>query len=150
MDKVRSHNRVHIEERPFKCETCDARRKTKAEVTSHQRVHSQNKPYPCELCGKAFKTRAETNNHVQLKHTGKNSYPCKNCTNSYLKLNDLKKHIIAVHVEDDSEKIQLKCYLCDLCNEEFTTEIEWKNHKIGDKHRFKLITVALNKSIANQ
>ena len=102
--------------------------------------------------------------HFKLIHADKACHKCKSCKKSFIRITDLKKHIISVHVKDSDltseisletpiinteicNEIEIECYFCDLCTEEFKTEAEWKKHKLEDNHRLKLVTVALDKSI---
>ena len=48
-------NHVHLNIRPFECETCSRSFKSKVMLKSHQKIHSEVLGYICPYCGKGFK-----------------------------------------------------------------------------------------------
>ncbi|KAI9099319.1 hypothetical protein DFS34DRAFT_566483, partial [Phlyctochytrium arcticum] len=58
---LQSHELVHSNLRPFKCDLCDGSFRRKFDLRRHMRsLHTAgSKPYTCELCGLGF-TRSDT------------------------------------------------------------------------------------------
>ena len=55
-DMLKEHvNHVHLNIRPFECETCSRSFKSKVMLKSHQKIHSEVLGYICPYCGKGFK-----------------------------------------------------------------------------------------------
>ena len=54
---------VHSEERPFACDQCDAKFKTKGCLRSHKHSHSDLRPFECDICSAKFKTKSKLNTH---------------------------------------------------------------------------------------
>ena len=153
----RHHQRVHNESRPFECDKCGVRRKTRTELISHTQVHSDDKPHTCQVCLKKFKTNLGIHLHLKTMHNIRTSKKCTICNAAFNKISDLKKHITIIHFADgilkesgvsgNCDDIEIDCYLCDLCSEEFKTDTDWQEHKNADHHRLKLVTLVLDKSI---
>lgn len=63
---VTFHMRIHLNERPFKCDidNCDKSFKQKSNLLQHiSSVHECNKPYTCTLCQRQFKTKFSAQEH---------------------------------------------------------------------------------------
>ncbi|KAI8998017.1 hypothetical protein BC832DRAFT_518232, partial [Gaertneriomyces semiglobifer] len=48
----RSHYRIHLNSRPFTCETCHQPFLRKHDLNRHERIHGGVKPFVCGRCGK--------------------------------------------------------------------------------------------------
>ena len=60
-DTLKQHIITHSEEKPIKCDSCDAEFARLAHLTNHHRTHTGEKPFECPVdgCGSAFKTKGE-------------------------------------------------------------------------------------------
>ncbi|KAF2362778.1 Zinc finger C2H2-type, partial [Trinorchestia longiramus] len=54
--------------RPFKCQFCASRFKSKSNQRQHERLHTGEKPYRCEICDSAFVQLASLLHHKAKNH----------------------------------------------------------------------------------
>uniref|UniRef100_F6TBZ1 C2H2-type domain-containing protein n=1 Tax=Ciona intestinalis TaxID=7719 RepID=F6TBZ1_CIOIN len=112
----RVHKLSHNDERPFACDQCEKRFKTKQLLTLHSYMHTGEKPYSCgkcdakhthtgfkphkcKHCEKRFYTAHQLLLH-QHNHDGKKLFHCKLCTASYCRSSALSKHVILKHTRN--------------------------------------------------
>lgn len=55
--------------RPFSCNFCDSRFKTKQHLTQHQRLHTGEKPYSCLYCQARFTQMTPLKRHIAKMHS---------------------------------------------------------------------------------
>jgi KRAB domain-containing zinc finger protein len=49
------YQRVHCEERPFRCDVCDKSFAIQTDFKRHKIMHSEERPYDCEVCNMSFR-----------------------------------------------------------------------------------------------
>ena len=132
---LKRHMNVHSKERPFKCEHCGTKCKTKQNLQSHMDVHSKEKPFKCEDCGEGFTRKPTLTRHLQT-HTNERPSKCEQCDYVTTFSHNLKRHIKTKHFEtksgqhstnhattpDASKPFKLR-WICGLsyCGREFNT-----------------------------
>ncbi|PSN52350.1 hypothetical protein C0J52_18093 [Blattella germanica] len=95
---LKSHEKIHIPERPHSCNYCDKKFVDASELKRHILTHTGEKPHICELCGKMFRERYRLKIHMRY-HTGERPAGI-----------ILRKHM----------RVHLKDYSCAKCGAEFT------------------------------
>ena len=129
--KMKEHEIVHSNERPFKCDFCEKLFKRKETCSSHmERVHSQHmmkcklepnletpvtapkkkeknpRVYDCGICGKLFPCPSNLKIHTRM-HTGERPFKCSYCPKDYRHKQDLNLHVKSVHPESIEESLNL-------------------------------------------
>ena len=90
----------HTTEKPFGCEFCQYRGKTKADIKSHVRVHYNEAQETCPEDNCTFTCRAKITlkQHLATVHRGNSpQYACHVCEKKYFKGSDLTKHLVKAH-----------------------------------------------------
>lgn len=80
------HKLLHISDRPFKCNRCDAYFKTTRWRAKHVRkVHIKIPLHTCEYCGEEFFIKDKYDMHVIGKHTYNYLHNCNECNRGFLR-----------------------------------------------------------------
>ena len=90
----------HTDHKPFSCEFCDYRGKTRADIKSHVRIHYNEVQHSCPEVDCNFSCRAKITlkQHLQTVHLGNSpTYACHVCEEKYFKGSDLTKHLVKEH-----------------------------------------------------
>lgn len=141
------------EEKKYKCVICGLQYKNKMCLRYHSKLkhgdpaNLQNQSYGCEYCGQTFKSTTYLKQHVKKKHDDDEDY-----VTSSVKARNKYKHVYIEKpppkVSDDENVIACeevpepesadksdleKRYICDVCENTFTSISSLKHHKLA-KH----------------
>ncbi|KAL1453118.1 hypothetical protein WDU94_007290 [Cyamophila willieti] len=118
------HLKIHDdkERKRFKCEQCDKRFMSNADLNKHSNaIHQRLKLHECDMCGKNFSQRNNLKRHLEEVHrTDGMKFECYVCSKVLATSHSLKRHIL-IH---NGPK-----YTCEICNREFTRVYELNIHK---------------------
>ncbi|XP_007943840.1 zinc finger protein 397 [Orycteropus afer afer] len=107
----RTYQKVHTEERPYRCDVCGHSFKQHSSLTQHQRIHTGEKPYKCNQCGKAFSLRSYLIIHQRI-HSGEKAYECTECGKAFNQRSALIRHR-KIHTGE-------KACICNECGKAFS------------------------------
>ena len=119
------HLKIHLEIKPFPCDTCDKRFASKANLVAHKRIHnSKRERVKCKYpgCNKTFSTKSNMITHFK-KHSGEKPFQCQECLKKFTTKGAKKRHIDSIHKK-------LKPFACpvDGCKWAFAQKSDLKCH----------------------
>ena len=102
VQKVEDRNAVtkYKKERPFQCDICNARFKTKATLTEHNKhVHLKIRKFQCDFedCLYSCTRKDKLHKHKSSVHLKLKPYKCVHCDSSFGFTGDFQRHIKTVH-----------------------------------------------------
>ncbi|XP_018407111.1 PREDICTED: zinc finger protein 665-like [Cyphomyrmex costatus] len=143
------HERTHNGDKPYKCEFCgmtfsqnnNLRRHMVAKHYNDERYKSNKDlytggvTYKCGTCNKEFKNKAHLTKHERT-HNGDKPYKCEFCGMTFSQNNNLRRHMVAKHYNDERYKSNKDLYTggvsckCGTCNKEFKTKAQLCRHEL--------------------
>ena len=146
----------------YSCDKCPYESKQRSSLVLHQLVHSDERPFPCELCDWRFKTKRRLHNHLQRhkKDSLEKLYMCSTCARAFAFKNDLAVHeknhelrktkgfsctlcdfktslpsCLAGHMRNKHSDV--KPFKCDLCEYACKNSVCMKRHKMYIHEKLK-------------
>ena len=119
-DELKTHERTHIEKRPYECKECDASYWCKWQLNQHSKTHGgtdsgSSTPEPsqkppavpasspkreCPTCHRVFHSLEKLKQHRKANHSGERPFQCPYCPRSYFVQSVLNAHVKGVHSSD--------------------------------------------------
>lgn len=117
------HMLVHTNTRPFTCDECNKKFKSKAELFNHKKTHRPSEErytHCCEVCGKRFTQKANLESHLKL-HTGSRPFSCEFCGKSFSQRGNMEEHR-RIHTGE-------KPFVCNVCNIRYSRQGQLTLHR---------------------
>ena len=105
------HEKRHTEEKPHKCNHCEAAFLDRPDLTKHERIHTGENPFKCTQCGKCFRRGCHLKQHART-HRGEKPFRCMQCGKTFNSAHHLKIHG-RMHVQTGEKPY--KCKYCGKC-----------------------------------
>ena len=120
---LRSHKKVHTQERPWRCDEdgCGKTFKKIQYLKAHKETHSSQRVF-CDVCGNSYASRNCLYIHRKLHSSDNQPYRCDLCGKDFNKSSNLSKHKREVHSYASP-------YRCDLCGKDFKRSSNLSMHK---------------------
>ena len=114
------HKKMHSKEKPFECVQCDYKAKHRTHLKTHAKIHTgDSRPFHCDQC--EYKARERGNMKIHMKsHTGEGPFECDMCQFKAKEWGSIIRH---KRTHDE------KPYGCDLCKYKGNTSSALSRHK---------------------
>ncbi|XP_053835049.1 zinc finger protein 501-like isoform X1 [Vidua macroura] len=112
--------KLHCEEKPFKCPECGKGFKGHCRLLTHLQIHTREKVFVCAECGKSFSRKANLVAHQRV-HTGERPYKCKECEKTFSRASSLLAH--------HKTHLKKKVFSCTICRKNFSGNTALLQHQ---------------------
>ena len=119
-ERLKKHERKHLEQKPYSCEMCPKTFKLKAALKNHMKSHDKSNPLDCDVCGKTFANAGCLKAHAGLHHEER-PFQCGICGKGAGSLSNMKKHML-VHTRD-------RPFTCSYCGKAFQRKPALREHE---------------------
>lgn len=130
--------RVHsVDMELYSCTQCNFKTPVRSRlVNTHQRIHSNERNFKCVRCDKAFKNSKQLTNHNRV-HAAADSttiHRCSDCDQIFYKHRHLRSHMRTVHESAD----KLSCGICGvMCSSVGARRTHMSNHEPASTKRYQ-------------
>lgn len=104
--RLKTHRKIHTDERNFICGTCHSSFKTMNCLKNHMRLHNDTF-FCCDLCPSKFKGKHDLRCHIDAVHLMKKDFLCKLCGKAFSRDKTLRQHMM-YHVNNRN----VTCEIC--------------------------------------
>ncbi|XP_015782882.1 histone H4 transcription factor [Tetranychus urticae] len=88
----------HSEDRPFACQFCTIKCKTRSDLRRHLETHNKSNPFKCTLCKFECRCCHTLAKHMKRFHQSTmNEYLCHECDKKFTRGNNLTRHLVTIH-----------------------------------------------------
>lgn len=139
------HIRTHIEKN-FQCPQCPKICTTKITLKRHAAMHSDERPFMCELCGIRTKSKVSIRRHIigvhemkkQKNYKVRRPLKCPLCDEKFVRLSKMKLHLNEFHAElARSAWKRYRSLCCVICYLKFDStealEEHWRKFSVAHK-----------------
>ncbi|KAL2309761.1 hypothetical protein Nmel_005989, partial [Mimus melanotis] len=112
--------KLHCEEKPFKCPECGKGFKGRCRLLTHLQMHTREKVFVCAECGKSFSRKASLVVHQRV-HTGEKAHKCKECERTFSRASSLLAH--------HKTHLKKKTFSCSICRKNFSGNAALLQHQ---------------------
>ena len=126
----KKHVQTHIEAgmKIHVCKVCNKSYRAEKTLKLHMIKHGSDDKKPrCKVCNKMFSHPFSLRYHMRI-HNNSKPCVCKICNQAFRQTGHLKRHL-ATHSDTPKEK-RVRQYKCDLCQRQFVTIQDLKQHKL--------------------
>ncbi|XP_072943204.1 zinc finger protein 711-like [Epargyreus clarus] len=132
-ERLRTHAFSH-ETGSFPCESCEkVFRSANSKKEHYATVHMQVKRHRCPQCPETFRNYFQRNKHISAIHGMKlKEFKCTMCPKVFTLSGKLGVHVRTVH-------LKMKRHACDICDWQFYSKSELKDHMVkhGGERKFQ-------------
>ncbi|XP_031351620.1 zinc finger protein 624 [Photinus pyralis] len=127
--ELKTHLLTHSDDKPFSCDRCDYRGKTKQQLERHFSMHQDSKKFQCPQCTFSSRLASHLKRHLRL-HTGAKPFVCPHCNYCCNNLENLRKHVLLTNKHPG--KSIYECKFCQTDSFETNFAKDFKIHLLTE------------------